>query len=339
MSNDVVILPDPLPKTLVKKSAQILHSIMSRGPNRLARAYIGLLSLVSRRLPKPMGARICNSVSKCDWPEIKFEPKTVSVGYKARISLIPHMREFDQVALFMDTLDYEAPVFEWLAENAPEKYDLIIEIGANVGLYTVFFDSLARLPRSKLLKIIAFEPSPEAFGRLIENLRANKVRYVRALQAAIGTVSGLQTFFEPRDHLTNGSLIRDFSELFSRAITETEVVVIAAAELERFLSKAQKTLIKIDVEGFEPVLVTYLGGLIQKYRPDLLIEVLDRTAEQIEKQPALREYRRFLITSEGLREAQHLFAHPSCRDWLLLFERTPSAKSSACATPSAAASI
>jgi FkbM family methyltransferase len=171
---------------------------------------------------------------------MQFGPKIVSVGHKTKISLIPHLGEFDQTALFLKTLDYEAPVFEWLATNAAMKYDLIIEIGANIGVYTVFLDALTRLPGSKLTKIIAFEPSPEAFRRLLENLRANRARHVHALQAAVAPASGLQAFFEPAGHLTNGSFVREFAELFSESITETEVVVVDTAELERFLSNAGK---------------------------------------------------------------------------------------------------
>jgi hypothetical protein len=85
-------------------------------------------------------------------------------------------------------------------------------------------------------------------------------------------------------------------------------------------------LIKIDVEGYEPVLVACLGALIQKYQPDLLIEVLDETAAKLEQTSALRGYHKFLITSGGLREAQCLFACPNYRDWVLLFERTSSEK-------------
>src|SRR5205823_2649342 len=110
-------------------------------------------------------------------------------------------------------------------------YDLIIEIGANIGIYSVFLDSLTKIPESKLTRIIAFEPSPEAFRRLLENLRANRTKHVTAMQAAIGEASGIQAFFEPAGHLTNGSFLRKFAALFSESIARMEVMVIAAAEL------------------------------------------------------------------------------------------------------------
>ncbi|HJU15268.1 MAG TPA: FkbM family methyltransferase [Stellaceae bacterium] len=339
MASDVVIRADQIPMALAKHSAKTLHSAISRAPYTIARAYINLLSFVSRRLPKSLGVRIQNSMCQFKWPEMKFGSKNVFVGHKTKILLIPHLGEFDQAALFVKALDYEAPVFEWLAENASAKYDLVIEIGANVGVYTVFLDALTRLPGSKLTKVIAFEPSPEAFRRLLENLRANKTQHVYALQAAIGPESGIRTLFEPAGHLTCGSFVREFAELFADSISKTEVISIAAAELERFLKGSQKALIKIDAEGFEPVLVACLDSLIKKYKPDLLIEVLDITAERLDEMPALGGCRKYLVTSEGLREAQHLFACPNCRDWVLLFDQESSEKSPVFAASSAALPI
>jgi FkbM family methyltransferase len=270
---------------------------------------------------------------------MQFGAKIVTVGNNTKISLIPHLGEFDEAALFTKTLDYETPVFEWLAANAPTKYDLIIEIGANVGIYTVFLDSLTKLPGSKLAKIIAFEPSPEAFRRLLENLDVNKAQHVLAVQAAIAPKSGVETFFEPAGHLTNGSFVREFAALFSKSITETEVVAIGVGELEKYLDDARKALIKIDVEGFEPVLVGSLGSAIEKYHPDLLIEVFDATAEQLEQMSTLRRYRKFLITSDGLLESQHLFACSRFRDWLLFSELTIPARLAISDTLSAASQI
>lgn len=237
------------PMQLAKDWARFCHSSISQSPHSLAIAYIRSLSFISRRLPKRVGARIQNSICQHNRPKMRFGPKVVSVGGSVRICLVPHLGEFDQAALFMKTLDYEAPVFKWLAANAPTKYDLVLEIGANVGVYTVFLDTLARRPGSKLGKIIAFEPAPEAFWRLLNNLAANSTLRVQALNAAVATASGLTTFFEPTGHLTNGSFNRQFAALFSDSVTETEVMAVATAELEKFLCETQKVLIKIDVEG------------------------------------------------------------------------------------------
>lgn len=322
MSDDVVI-PAPAASAehpastmygVVKRSADILHA---GAPRIVARAYIRALSFLSRRLPL-LADRIQSSVCRHACRYLSSRSRCLSPKIP-RFSLHPHLGEFDQAALFKRRLGYETPVFDWLVDHARMNYDIIVEIGANIGVYTVFFDALIKkLPKPRLKKIIAFGPSQEPFRRLLENLRANNAEHVVALQAAVGPVSGPQPFFEPEGHLTNGLFVREFAALFSSCITETPVVVVGAAELEEFLRDAGKALIKIDVEGFEPVLVIALAGLIARYRPDLIIEVLADTVE-LQRIPMVQGCPKYLFTSHGLEESDRLFANPHYRDWLLRF--------------------
>lgn len=321
MAGDVVIRTQWC-FAVAKRWATALHTVIAGTPASIPLFYLTLLSLISRRLPRGAGLRIQNSVCQLRWPDIQFGPRTVVVGGNIEISLTPHLGEFDQAALFTKRLDYETAVFAWLAVRVPREYDLVIEIGANVGVYSVFLEKLAQLPGSRLRNIVAFEPAAEPFRRLLDNLAANHATHVRGLCAAVGQQSGLQEFFEPEGHLTNGSLVRRFAALFSQSVSQSDIVVIAAAELENFLSRANKALIKIDVEGFEPTLIASLAPLLDRYRPDLLIEVLELTATDLQNLPALSRYRKFLVTDTGLREAGALFASPRCRDWVLLPQST-----------------
>lgn len=254
---------------------------------------------------------------------MKFAPRRVRLGDRTEVCLIPHWNEFDQEALFLNVLEYEVPVFRWLEANVAATYDLVVEIGANAGLYTVFFDALfkgsARAGRSR---IVSFEPAPEAYRRLVANMAANEVRHVAAYQAAVGERSGLQVFHEPIGHLTNGSLLREFSEIFAGEIDETVIMVLAAPELERWVSTATRTLIKIDVEGYEPDLVAALGAILERHRPDLLIEVLPFTLDKLNASPILTVYEKYQILPEGLEKAAAFNASSQHRDWLL---RWPSA--------------
>jgi len=251
---------------------------------------------------------------------MRFGPRRVRLGGKVEMMLIPHLEEFDAEALFFRNLTYERPVFAWLADNVPATYDLVIEIGANVGVFTIFLDGLCRnaspQPGSGP-RIVAFEPSQRAFSRLLENVAANDLRFSSIFQAAVGPNSKLETFFEPTGHLTNGSFLREFSEIFSDKIEENVAVMVSATELERWLKPARRALIKIDVEGFEPDLVMALKPLLERYRPDVLIEVVSFTVDELEKSPALAGYGRYLVADSGLEQAPVLFASHNHRDWLL----------------------
>ena len=127
----------------------------------------------------------------------------------------------------------------------------------------------------------------------------------------------MQSFFEPKDHLTNGSFSRDFSSLFHDDVTETVVTVVAASELERYFEKTARVLVKIDVEGFEPQLLAALSGQLDAYKPDLLIEVLAGVPEQLAAVPSLAGYEKFLITERGLEPSANFYFSENHRDWLL----------------------
>lgn len=306
---------------MIKSVAQLLHQGMSRAPRPVAQGYLRLLSAISRSLlPRSVARRVHNSVCGYGhpWPAMTFTPRRVVLGESTEVALVPHLGEFDEQALFGRRLEYEQEVFAWLERNVAQTYDLVIEIGANVGVYTVFLDTLYRRATPHTApRIVSFEPSPEAHRRLVENLRANGTRFVSVHQAAVGSASGLQPFFEPRGHLTNGSLLREFSEIFSPSVAEHLVVVVAASELERWLKQATHALIKLDVEGYEPALLEALQPIIERHRPDLLIEVLPFTVDALNAAPALAGYDRCLIVDDGLEPASALRVSERHRDWLL----------------------
>ena len=76
-------------------------------------------------------------------------------------------------------------------------------------------------------------------------------------------------------------------------------------------------LIKIDAENYEPLILRALSGLIMKYRPEIILEVLPPVADAIETSPCLSTYNRFLITTEGPKRFAKIEASVDYRDRLL----------------------
>jgi FkbM family methyltransferase len=287
----------------------------------LSRAYIGLLGSFSRLLlPDALAARVQNHVcdSAVGWPMIAFAPRTIEIGAATLIRMVPYLGEYSEAVLFRRRLPYEEGVFSWMDLHASQDYDLFIEIGANVGVFSVFLEArVETTPNARLDRIIVFEPSQEAFMRLVENLRVNACQRVVPYRAAVGASSGFTTFFEPEGHLTNGSLIKSFAENFDTTPKSSIVAIHAATDLDIFLRSAAKALIKIDVEGYEPVLLAHLAELIARYRPDIIIEVLEETENALLSVTALDGYKANLMTAVGLKRADTIYADPHDRDWLL----------------------
>jgi FkbM family methyltransferase len=285
------------------------------------RAYICAVAAIARLIPS---RRIRDMIEWAitgqlvPWKPLAFGPKSVVVGDRTQIRLKPHLGEFDQAALFHSRFGYEAPVFAWLERHAPDRYDAVVEVGANVGVYSVFFDALIRAcPAGRLCSIYAFEPSRAAYTRLLANLKTNNARSVETFAVAVSNESGFARFYQPEGRLTNGSLSIDFANLFPEPISERLVVTIAGSQLADLFARHARVLLKIDAEGSEPKILTSMASIIERYRPDLLIEVLKGVDEELRSLDVLAVYERFQLTAAGPCLRNALMADDADRDWLL----------------------
>ncbi|MEN7343264.1 MAG: FkbM family methyltransferase [Pseudomonadota bacterium] len=159
------------------------------------------------------------------------------------------------------------------ANFSPEDGDLLIDIGANIGWFTVLFSQLCA---GKDAKVLSFEPDPENYALLAGNVAANQVGdKVIAKSLALADHEDGATL-----HLFGTSNRGRHSLL---PIHEGETVDIATAQLDRViassdvLSGRRPLLIKIDIEGFE--LIALRGAsetlarchtVIMEYSPDFM---------------------------------------------------------------------
>jgi FkbM family methyltransferase len=120
--------------------------------------------------------------------------------------------------------------------------DLFIDVGANVGAYTILAAAWCEAT------VISVEPSPSTFSRLSQNVRLNDVMArVELHQVAVGDRSGeaiLTTGMDTMNHL----LVSGAGE---------HGITVQMRSLEDIVNGRTPFAIKIDVEGFE---VSVLSG-------------------------------------------------------------------------------
>jgi FkbM family methyltransferase len=147
----------------------------------------------------------------------------------------------------------------------------VIDVGANVGLYTVLFASLAPAQR-----ILAIEPTPAALARLRRNLAINGV--IERVEVYAGAASGTESPVQMRvvtgreEYSTAGELAHPS---VSGAAFETLAVparTVDALVRERRLDPG---FVKIDVEGTEHTVLAGLLATIAEFRPVILAELSD----------------------------------------------------------------
>ena len=119
--------------------------------------------------------------------------------------------------------------------------DVVYDIGANVGLYTVLLAKKV----GKDGEVIAFEPHSRTYRRLVSNMKLNELANVRAFRKALGE----------RD--AEGKLFFDQDLLFSNLIrprTQPNFEIVDITEGDRLVARENLPIprvVKIDVEGYE----------------------------------------------------------------------------------------
>ncbi|HEX8340820.1 MAG TPA: FkbM family methyltransferase [Tepidisphaeraceae bacterium] len=124
--------------------------------------------------------------------------------------------------------------------------DLFVDVGANVGSYTVLAAGVCGAGA------IAFEPIVKTFERLVDNVQLNRLSgRVDCRNAAIGGEKGVLKFTRFYD-TTNHVIGSD------EPSTGDNVVEVAVERLDDALNGRIPTVMKIDVEGFETAVIA--GG-------------------------------------------------------------------------------
>ena len=145
--------------------------------------------------------------------------------------------------------------------------DVVIDVGANWGLHTLYFSRLV----GPTGRVLAFEPYPPVSAELQWHLQANHCHNSQAIQAAIGdTVS--TALFHPGENASTGQLSAE--PTCQEALGKTPTVPVQTLDTfaEQFAIE-RLALIKIDAEGAEARILYGAERLIAKTRPTFVIEL------------------------------------------------------------------
>jgi FkbM family methyltransferase len=142
--------------------------------------------------------------------------------------------------------------------------DSVVDVGANIGVYTLL---VARLV-GRSGRVLAFEPTPETCRRLQENLALNGVECVNAQQVAVSDRSGTMTFTTDRD---TGNRFTFDTSYAGRSIS------VPVTTLDEVLGDSNCCLVKIDAEGAEPLILHGARRALAQRRLSVLqLELVER---------------------------------------------------------------
>jgi FkbM family methyltransferase len=158
----------------------------------------------------------------------------------------------------------DEPEFPLLAQLAVPG-DWVVDVGANVGFYTKRLAELVA-PDGRVL---AFEPVPETFVLLANNLETCSISNVTLFNAALSEAAGVATISIPRFDDTG---LKNFyqARLLREGKGDLAVLTVSLDSLR--IPKAIR-LVKIDAEGHELSVLKGMRDTLRRDRPVLIVEM------------------------------------------------------------------
>jgi len=153
---------------------------------------------------------------------------------------------------------YEPEVARCLMEHVRfNAGDVVLDVGANIGWYSLLIEKLAPVP----IDILAFEPDPDNFALLTENIRSNSLGRVTPIQAAAGPEPAQQLLYRyAKGNAGRHSLL----PINDGTPVRVDTVRLDQAWAERGLGSRVLRLMKIDVEGYELRVLEGAGELLAR---------------------------------------------------------------------------
>jgi len=150
--------------------------------------------------------------------------------------------------------------------------DIIVDVGANIGYYTVLFADKV----GKSGKVIAIEPDPINFEILQKNIKENKLFNVVAVQAAVGKENKKMEIFKSKTNFGDHRLWQNPSvDKSTSPFEERETSNIFCRRLDDLLKDLgyeKINLIKVDTQGWEPEVFAGAKKTIEKDLPIIFFE-------------------------------------------------------------------
>lgn len=185
-----------------------------------------------------------------------------------------------EARMTFDGSAYEADI-SFLMRKLVKPEDVVLDIGANVGLHTVFLAGLVDDGR-----VIAFEPVSGMAEKLSANCAFNRTNNVTLVDCALGEEAGeaeIQVNLgDPGMEGTNSMIasvhVSKRPEHYEKRTIQVRRLDDIAAELG---IEDRVDFIKIDTEGFEPMVIKGGGELIRKTRPAMLVEAHSKRLQDV----------------------------------------------------------
>lgn len=149
---------------------------------------------------------------------------------------------------------YYSRVYDQLFK--PEKDDIIVDVGAHIGVYTLKAAKLV----GKKGKVFAFEPESQNFNLLLKNIALNRAKNVVPLNLGLSNFEGKARLYLDPQNVGGHSLKYDETKNWCEIRVSTLDLILARLNIKSV------DLMKIDVEGQERAVLEGCSKLLGQKR-------------------------------------------------------------------------
>ena len=233
----------------------------------------------------PAKAFVCKCIKFVGFPisnvykDLKFSGEfKVNIDNRHNFQLFHHGGKIENETFWKGLFTTFEKDTGWLWKELTPVSNVIFDIGANTGIYSLVAKSL-----NPTAIIHAFEPSKNTFYKLQKNSEINDFNII-CKQIALSNENGSCVFYDSFDaNQTSASLSPEMKKLwanFEANEYEVQTQTLKSYILENEVSSID--LMKIDVEMHEPSVIEGFSELLFKYKPNIFIEVLsDEVAKKL----------------------------------------------------------
>lgn len=185
----------------------------------------------------------------------------------ARLAIVPLAKPLDGHRMLLDWQLHKAFVFGVYELEVVRAIEQIVrpgwtavDVGAHIGYYSILLRKLV----GPTGRVVAFEPIPENFRALQQNVAMNGYADVRLEARAVAEVTGRRT------------MLRGSADPLScvSGLSESGDVRVESAALDDYFAPAEPvSFVKIDVEGAEHRVLLGMRRLLTQQRPHLVVAV------------------------------------------------------------------
>jgi FkbM family methyltransferase len=204
---------------------------------------------------------------------LRYSPVPIDLPWGGKMKLDPS----DFVArILIGSGRWEEPEWDWIAAGLKEG-DVFVDVGAHHGAFSLRA-SQAVGPAGQ---VIAVEPDPGTLARLRENIELNRYANIRVEPVAFGDQAGTMTLYVVSGQAVSLSEKTALSLARGGQMQRVEVPIIPMDQALGDLNGARISVIKVDVEGAETIVLRGAANTIKTHRPAVVVETIPAQLENM----------------------------------------------------------